>query len=119
MNQAFDILQHILAFWDSVTVIIGDTAPGWHVISGLLDNSQALAHFFYPHQIAGITIPFRSRGDLKIKIFITAIRKRFAQIPLQATGSQIGSGYAPLHGIFKCKPADSLGSRFENGIFAD
>ena len=78
MNQTFNVSQHIFALRDYVAVIIGNTASGRHVVGGLLDNFQALAHFLHPHQVTGITITPGGGGHFKIKIFIARIGKRFA-----------------------------------------
>ena len=119
MNQAFDIFEHVLASGDYVTVIIGNIPTRRHVIGRLFNNSDTLSHLLNPHQIAGITVAFSGRGNLKLKIFVARIGHLFTQVPIQATAAQIRAGHTPVHGFLQGDSTNALGARLKNGIFAD
>ena len=119
MDQAFNILQHILALRNDVAVVVGYITPFRHIGGCLFDNFQTLAHFLDPHQITGITVSIGVRGNLKVKIFIAGIWKCLAQIPLQTAGPQIRPGDPPIHGILQGQASNAPGSGPEDGIFSD
>ena len=54
-----------------------------HVIQALLDNPETLAHFLNPDRAAVVTIPVDCDGNVKLEVFITAIRSVLTVIPFR------------------------------------
>ena len=78
MDQAFNILEHVFAFGNRIAIIIDNITARRHVVGRLFDDSDRLPHFFYPDQIAGITIPIGGGRDFEFKILIARIGHFFA-----------------------------------------
>ncbi len=64
VDQAFDVVEAVLALRVRIAVVVGDPAPVGHIGRRLLYDAQTLAHLLEPHQVAGETIPALGAGPL-------------------------------------------------------
>src|SRR5664280_2622542 len=69
----------------------------WHMPDALLNDPEALPHFFHAYHGPVIAIPIAAQWDLKFKLVYPRIRALLAVIKVKAGGTQARACDAPFY----------------------
>ena len=116
-NQGFHVRQDFFLFRQRAFGVHHVDGAVRHGFNDLADDAQGLAHFFNAHGKTVVAVSVFAYGDVEFVIFISQIGGEFAQVPLNAAGSQVGPRNTPGKRFFTADDAYALKTVNEDFVF--
>ena len=108
MDQSFHTSMKRFAGWQRDFIIRILVRAAWKICQNLLNDRAALSHFFNPYTVTIKNVTVILNGDLKIIIFIAAVRLRFTNIPIHPRSSQCRAAQTPIDRFFPSKSTNTF-----------
>ncbi|KPY29270.1 Uncharacterized protein ALO52_05149 [Pseudomonas syringae pv. primulae] len=115
-DQGFDVLQGALFGRRRGQRVIRLVRAGRHVAHALVDDLDALAHFFHAHHATVVGITMDCQRDFELEVLVARIRTSLAQVEVQAGGTQAWAGNAPVQRFFGVVGSDANGTALEDAV---
>src|SRR6266446_310503 len=98
---------------------LSEDRAGRNILDGLQANQARLPHLFHADQIAIVGVSGRADGNLKFVLIVGRVRRGFANVPFDATGSEHGPGYTEGDGVGSRQNPHALGTPDPNAILRE
>jgi len=114
MNLGLDIFFAGITLRVGIAIIVGHIETIRHIGGGLFNDAQTLAHFVETHQVTGKAAAGRLGRYVEVKTIVTGVGHLFAQIPVDAARTQVGSGHTPVNRFVEGGNTNAFGARPED-----
>src|ERR1051326_1509204 len=115
-DERLDIVHRPVLEWRRGQGMIRLVWPVGHVVDTLLDDPEALPHFFHADNGAVVAVAVDAGRDIEFELFVTGIRLLLTEIPLHAASAQVRTRSAPFDCLRRVERTHALRPRFEYAV---
>ncbi len=87
-----------------------------HIVQALLNNPEALPHFFHAHNCTVVTVAIMRNWYVEVEIFVSWIRPLLPEVPIEAARSESRACYTPFNSFFKRVNANAFRACFKKAV---